>query len=182
MICFLDFEASSLHTDSYPIEVGWCFGTGDSGSFLIRPEPGWDDWSLTSQDLHGIPRHVLLADGLPAADVARRLVEVIGGCEAVYADSSLDGRWLGKLVAVAGIPAPPLRHVHDAYVDVLRPFLGHMQRDAANGIARMLLGQAREEADAAVRVRHRAADDARRMRETWRRLKEIMCAVDEEDG
>ena len=37
MIVFLDFEASSLSDDSYPIEVGWAGEDGSTEQHLIRP-------------------------------------------------------------------------------------------------------------------------------------------------
>jgi len=42
MIVFVDFEASSLSKQSFPIEVGWIFEDERSFSFLIRPAPVLD--------------------------------------------------------------------------------------------------------------------------------------------
>jgi hypothetical protein len=37
MRTFLDFEASSLSDESYPVEVAWVFEDGHAESHLIRP-------------------------------------------------------------------------------------------------------------------------------------------------
>jgi hypothetical protein len=36
---FLDFEASSLRKNGFPIEIGWVFENGAAESHLIRPAP-----------------------------------------------------------------------------------------------------------------------------------------------
>jgi len=74
-IVFLDVEASGLGEGSFPIEVGWAWLTGPSGSLLIRPALHWDlnAWDEGSAEIHGITIPVLLADGLQARDVAERL-------------------------------------------------------------------------------------------------------------
>ena len=40
MLAFVDFEASSLAKDSYPVEVAWVFEDGACEGHLIRPAPG----------------------------------------------------------------------------------------------------------------------------------------------
>jgi len=47
MIINLDFEASGLEPDSYPIQVAWNIGE-TVNSFLINPETadGWTWWSM----------------------------------------------------------------------------------------------------------------------------------------
>jgi hypothetical protein len=64
MPVFIDFEASSLNKDSYPVEVAWVFEDGRSRSFLIRPAPGWTDWSAEAEAIHGISRDQLDRDGV----------------------------------------------------------------------------------------------------------------------
>lgn len=79
MIVFLDFEASSLARNSYPIEVGWVFEDGREESHLIRPAPGWTDWDAAAEAIHGIARDTLEREGAPHDVVARRMVEVLDG-------------------------------------------------------------------------------------------------------
>lgn len=43
MKVFLDFEASSLSDQSYPVEVAWVFQDGRTESHLINPAPEWVD-------------------------------------------------------------------------------------------------------------------------------------------
>ena len=63
---FLDVEASGLHAGSYPIEVGWCGLDLVATSFLIRPHASWteDDWSVTSERVHGITRPQVMPKAL----------------------------------------------------------------------------------------------------------------------
>ena len=173
MLVFIDFEASSLHVESYPIEVGWCMQDGTGASILIRPEPSWTDWSLESQSVHGICRSTLLSDGVPAADAARHVAQMLSGCS-LMSDSTLDERWLDKLLAVAGLPSMPVFSVVEAYRAALRPLLARLPSSAASSVAQSLLRQADSEASSAVPVRHRAFEDARRLWWTWRRLGELV--------
>ena len=55
-IAFLDFEASSLGKQGYPIEVAWVLSNGEEESHLIRPDPTWTDWDLKAEAIHGIAR------------------------------------------------------------------------------------------------------------------------------
>jgi hypothetical protein len=68
MHVFLDFEASSLAKDSYPIEVGWVFegGTG-AESWLIRPAPDWTDWDPNAGNQ---PRHAMRLAGTNELHIA----------------------------------------------------------------------------------------------------------------
>jgi hypothetical protein len=64
-LLFIDFEASSLNPDSYPIEVAWSNYNGTRESHLINPYSveGWRDWSTSSQSIHGLSRSRLVRDG-----------------------------------------------------------------------------------------------------------------------
>jgi hypothetical protein len=103
-LLFIDFEASSLDPASYPIEFGWASLTG-SGSFLIRPEQAWADWNAAAELVHGIPRDTLMAEGLPAAQAAARILELAPGRFLVSDAPSFDFGWLGQLLKLTGIPA-----------------------------------------------------------------------------
>ena len=63
--CFIDFEASSLREDSYPIAVAWNLPNGHIRRFLISPlgVEGWSDWSEESEQIHGIDRLRLITNG-----------------------------------------------------------------------------------------------------------------------
>lgn len=100
---WIDVEASSLHVGSWPVSVGWAFDDLAGGMMLIRPEPDWDDWSWQSEQIHGISRDLLVAEGVPAAEVARRLNEALAGCQVhsdtgtAEGDGGSDLKWLWRL-------------------------------------------------------------------------------------
>ncbi len=106
---FIDFEASSLSQDSWPIEVGvaWLDGTKVVvESKLIQPRPDWleSDWNAESQNVHGIHRSEL-DDATPSDDVAKWLLEIVGG-RPLFSDApEFDQRWLNRLL---GHPGPEI--------------------------------------------------------------------------
>ena len=75
-IAFIDLEASSLGSASFPTEIGWAIiredGSVESGSCLIRPPAKWtfyrNAWSAVSERLTGIAREILDQDGLPPSE------------------------------------------------------------------------------------------------------------------
>lgn len=104
---FLDFEASSA--TGWPIEVGWAepvAGHVVSQSFLIRPEPEWDDaeWDDIAAEVHGITPDQLARDGLPASIVADRVAAALDGRLLVSDAADADGAWLARLMEAH--PAP----------------------------------------------------------------------------
>ncbi len=99
---FLDFEASSLSSNSYPIEVAWSRPDGSIESHLISPVgiEGWSDWSLHSEKVHGISRDELLAHGESPELICTRMNLELAG-QVVYTDNPIyDGSWLDKLFSV----------------------------------------------------------------------------------
>lgn len=114
-MCFLDVEASSLF-DGFPIEVGWVFVRDFKvwgSSFLIRPEESWLEdvsrWSSESQEVHGISRRDLLANGIPVSEARQRLATELAE-KVVYSDAvRFDGEWLqvlfnGSMAAPLSLP------------------------------------------------------------------------------
>ena len=167
MRAFLDFEASSLAADSYPIEVGWVFEDGRSEAHLIRPAPGWLDWSAMAEATHRIPREVLLERGAPHDEVARRVLDALAA-HLVYVNApSWDGKWLSVLLRAAGLPrhAMRLKDVREAHVEAARealaPVVGDGGLDAA--IEQVLAEVAREARSPA----HRALADAEQELGLW---------------
>lgn len=104
-IPIIDIEASGLHFDSYPIEIAVLIGD-DVQSWLIKPEPGWEYWSETAEEMHGISRTVLEQDGIVAEIVAQQLndcAEKVGGL--LYSDAVFwDEDWLKTLFYVTKVP------------------------------------------------------------------------------
>jgi hypothetical protein len=166
MHIFLDFEASSLNKQSYPIEVGWVLEDGTGEGHLIRPAPAWTDWDDTAQAVHGISREQLELEGEAHDVVCARLVQVFEG-NMVYASApSWDGHWLSMLLRAAGRPRHLLR-----LRDSEEAFVAAARQHAGAEIAAQRITEVRQRANA-LPVAHRAVDDARREWSIWRQLVE----------
>lgn len=98
----MDFEASGLGPDSYPIEVGYCLEDGERYCTLIRPVKGWSHWDDTAEQLHGIPRKTIMDVGLDVKDVAKELNQRLAG-KTLYSDAwVVDKTWFNQIFAIAG--------------------------------------------------------------------------------
>jgi len=113
---FIDFEASSLSSGSFPCEVG----TGTlhreepkirSASWLIRPLAKWlrvsSAWDPKSETLTAITREMLEEHGVAARDVVERLLAVIGERSLFSDEPSFDQHWLRQLFEAAGVGGEP---------------------------------------------------------------------------
>lgn len=112
---FLDFEASGLHPDSYPIEVGVYGGNGrNSPSYdsLIVPVSYWEYWNFDSQDVHKIERPTLFEQGRIVAEVTADLNRLYEG-QVLWADSAYDAMWMGILYEAS--PHEPTFTVDNIY-------------------------------------------------------------------
>jgi hypothetical protein len=175
MRVFLDFEASSLARDGYPIEVAWVFETGEAEAHLIRPAPPWIDWDTGAQRLHGVSRQTLFRDGEPHDSVAARVVEQLSG-HAVFASApSWDGKWMSLLLRAAGFPrhAIRVRATEEALVEAAR----EAWRDAGlagppSGVVKAIVQQARTRV-VLTPPAHRALPDAEQERQVWLRVREL---------
>ncbi len=106
----IDFEASSLEDDSYPIEVGLAFWPSpeeamSSWSTLIKPTCDWTrngHWSPKSAKVHGIRGSDLVASGQSLDRVAATLNEMLGPGRIAWCDGdAYELYWLGKLFTAA---------------------------------------------------------------------------------
>lgn len=129
MPVFLDLEASSLASGSYPIEVAWGQTPETIESYLISPEyiSSWTDWSPVSERLHGIPRTQLLDQGKPPSWVAKRMNDALGD-QTVYSDNpDYDRHWLDELFKKAKIG--PIRFsicgAHELLIETLKSHFPH---------------------------------------------------------
>ena len=183
MLVFLDFEASSLAKKSYPIEVAWVFEDGREESHLIRPAPDWGDWDIAAEDIHHIPRAMLLREGAAHDQLARRMVDQLSGHDLTASAPSWDGKWLSALLRAAGLPRHSLRlrDTEEAQRDTARAILKKVI--AGDGLERRV-EQVRSAALAAGTSeppRHRALDDARREYERWVAVRvaaeQLRCAI-----
>ena len=98
---FVDFEASGIAPDSYPIEIAVVAADFEYRA-LIRPVYYWTHWSFDAQDMHGISRENLLANGLEPSFIATELNARFEGAR-LCSDSPQDGFWLDTLYEAAGL-------------------------------------------------------------------------------
>ena len=171
-LLFLDIEASSLLPGGHPIELAWVNQDGEGESYLVRPEPTWTLWSKESERVHGISCQTLAAEGIPAADVARRAMEILGVQDMLVCSDApgFDGRWLATLLAAGdGGRTVEVVDVARAYERACRPLAGTVpdewQRDR---LERKFVERAKAGEAARPGMRHRALADAGRLWRTWR--------------
>jgi len=159
----LDVEASGFGRASYPIEVGFALPSGQVICSLIRPEPQWTHWDPQAEQLHHIPREILLRHGRTPTQVAQLLNAELAG-QTVYSDGwANDYSWLGLLFEVAGLP-------QRFRLESLRALL---QEDEAERWHATKLQVASERGP----QRHRASSDARLLQLTLQRLRNGPCMI-----
>jgi len=159
MPVFIDFEASSLDLiASYPIEVGICLPDGETKSWLIKPHVIWSDWSEKSARIHGIPKQELQTKGLDISRVVTELNALLKG--PVYCDAwTFDSFWLHRLFK-AGKTQPAFQ------LDSISSILNETQIDQWQDIREQVITESNL-------VTHRAANDARILHQTWKRINSI---------
>ncbi|MFA6117897.1 MAG: transcriptional regulator [Sphingomonas sp.] len=177
MRVFLDFEASSLSRQSYPIEIGWVFEDGRSGTCLIKPAETWTEWDPAAEAIHHISRDMLERDGVPYDIVARKTVDALTGHALLASAPSWDGKWMSRLLRAAGFPRHSLR-LGDSDTDalacaraILDPVVPAAQIDT---VLQHLLAGVREPAGGQPPA-HRALPDALEER---RRHRALTCAAE----
>lgn len=174
MNVFVDFEASSLSDDSYPIEVGWVFEDGSGAEdYLIRPAPGWTDWDPAAEAVHRISRARLEAEGTSHEEVANRMLHRLQGSRILATAPSWDGRWLSVLLRAAGLPRHALRlsDSDDAHLQAAREILSESTPPTALGLAALAVVSRVQDQFAGETVRHRALDDAEQERRIWQAVR-----------
>lgn len=169
MLVFLDFEASSLSKKSYPIEIAWVFEDGRSRSFLIRPAPGWTDWSTEAEAIHGISRQMLATEGVAISTIVAKMVATLSGHELYASAPSWDGKWLSTLLRAAGHPRHELRlrKSDEAFMDVARAAL----KTTTEGNLVDLINDVIDRTEPPSPV-HRALPDALLEFERWKQVRE----------
>lgn len=153
----LDFEASSLAQDSWPIEVGFSWmenGDVRTWSSLIRPAPDWSlsAWSSRSAAVHSIP-HDALHDAPTAQEVVGEVFKVLGGKKLLSDAPEFERHWLSRLLQAGGCDrVPTVADYHD--VSFAR----------FSGLALDMLYETLERHPAP----HRAGPDSARLVRAWR--------------
>jgi len=154
---FIDFEASSLRSASYPIEVAWNDPTGAIEAHLISPAgiERWTDWSVEAEQFHGITRATLLTDGKPPSWICRRMNHQFAGTVVYSDDPEYDQMWLATLfaVSVCGGPAFTVHSADDLLMSLVGPHIG----GRVQGLPQM--EAMKQAARRQVAGRHRAAWD-----------------------
>lgn len=123
---FLDFEASGLGADGYPIQVAWSAADGSvEECWLIEPAQGWaleEGWDPAAERVHGIPFATVREQGKPAVWIAARMNEQLAG-QTVYVDGgACDQVWCRQLFAAADIaPCFTLGDYWELMLEVLPP-------------------------------------------------------------
>jgi DNA polymerase III epsilon subunit-like protein len=155
LIVFLDFEASGLSPDSWPVEIGVAWISDNEirvPSSLIRPRPEWpmSAWSAESAAIHGIPLDAL-ASAPSAEAVAQDFGRLLSGARVLSDAPAFEQLWLDRLLAK---PGPRVEDFHR---------VTH-ERFAGNANALDWLSETLTRTQAP----HRAGPDARRLAKAWR--------------
>lgn len=98
---FIDFEASGIAPDSYPIEVA-VVSSETSFSSLIKPVRYWTHWSFDAQDMHGLTQDHLLQEGDTPVAVATNMNQLFSG-HVLCSDSPQDSFWFDVLFEAADL-------------------------------------------------------------------------------
>lgn len=123
---FIDFEASGIAPDSYPIEVA-VVSNETVYSSLIKPARYWTHWSFDAQYMHGLTQDHLLQEGDPPRTVAERMNQLFSG-QVLCSDSPQDSFWFEVLFEAADL-MPTFE---------LKPLEVFVGRKAASDIYRLL--------------------------------------------
>ncbi|MBX4138817.1 hypothetical protein K1567_23195 [Pseudomonas sp. S5F11] len=143
---FIDFEASGIAPDSYPVEVA-VVSNETVYSLLIKPARYWTHWSFDAQDMHGLTQDHLLQEGDTPHAVAKQMNQLFSG-QVLCSDSPQDGFWFDVLFEAADL-MPTFE---------LKPLEVFVGREAASDIYRLL----------PTTRRHRALHDATALMEACR--------------
>ncbi|MEJ0023590.1 MAG: hypothetical protein WDN76_09305 [Alphaproteobacteria bacterium] len=155
-IVFLDFEASSLSPESWPVEVGYAGACGAEDAFLLSRHREWsmEYWDRNSANLHGISLADLDEFGVPAEAAIDRLAKKLGNAIVVSDAPDFENHWLRRISTAAGKPTP----------FVVQDWEEYLPAGQSEAERKALTEQARKQEG----VRHRAGPDARVMRAVWR--------------
>ena len=155
---FIDFEASSLTKDSWPVEIGFAWidekGKLRSDAKLIKPHPSWSlsEWSEKSQQIHGITLEEL-EGAEDAVEVARWAMREFGNAMLLSDAAPFDDRWLRRLMALIG---------QDEYFEIVS--IQDEVREYFEGAAVGMFFKAYANGHG----NHRAGVDAMRLAQAWR--------------
>lgn len=150
----IDIEASSLSSNSHPIEIGLALEDGNRFCTLIKPSPNWTDWDLKAEATHNIHQQTLAEHGKPVTEVAQTLNTLLAG-RTLYSDGwVVDKPWLSKLFYAAKISM-------NFEVQPLEMILSEPQMEKWHQVKEKVTQQSGLQ-------RHRASNDAWIIQQTYR--------------
>jgi len=160
MNIFIDFEASSLSPQSWPIEVGLAWLEGREvavKSRLVCPRAHWDpaDWDSKSEGVHGLPYSTVLSAGSNADVVSDWLLDIVQENTLISDAPEFDQRWLDRLLDQ---PGPRVQDFDQAVWDEF----SNGGNPASSRVARVY------KAKASRPTTHRAGPDAADLAYAWR--------------
>lgn len=165
---FIDFEASGLGPNSYPIEAGWSDDKGNVESHLINPYhiDDWDDWDFIAQhNIHGISREQLREEGKSPLQVAQKLNESLAGKEVFCDGLPYDRLWMECLFDYAEIDLLfGLQHIDE----LLMKMLSGTQIETSSSLPGKIEKMKIEARKLVSGPRHRAGNDALYLCEVYR--------------
>lgn len=102
---FIDFEASGLSEDSFPLEIGWTKDGENVESYYIHPDPSWNlkSWSSAAQNLHGIELKSVFEFGVDTKIVSQAMNSALNGYILLSDSASHDIRWANMIFQSAKI-------------------------------------------------------------------------------
>ena len=153
----LDVEASGLGSSSFPIEVGVVLSDGTEYQATLKPAPDWQHWSKEAEDMHGLTREYLEANGQCIRKVCSELNTLCRN-ETLYTDCWVyDLPWILKLFEQAGMyPAFKCMPIESVLTEQqISHWVNHKSRVAASFNVRP----------------HRALNDARIIAKTLKKLR-----------
>ena len=162
----LDFEASGLGPNCYPIEVAIVdVEQGVIQEWLINPTATWmekGEWDVKAEAIHGLTLSFLIASGLNVKKVAQELEVAVGNALVLSDNVTHDGKWLCDLFGCMG-KKPPFK---------LYDFNKHAWQVAVCSGRRPDIAFVKAEAEAFAQFPkiHRAGPDARRNAEIIRQV------------
>ena len=99
----IDFEASGLSSESYPIEVGLVLQDGTIYHSLIRPIESWKHWSDKAEKIHGIRKSDIQRYGKNVTHVCLELNRICGR-QTLFSDCWVkDSDWVNKLFEAGAV-------------------------------------------------------------------------------
>jgi len=166
IIC-IDFEASGLAANCYPIEVTFTeVETQKIHVWLIKPAPEWlihGLWMHDAEEIHGLSLDYVRENGVPATEIAEQITRACSNCQVLSDNPFYDNKWLNDLYRVSGAGFPPV---------ILQDFYTFVQKIIINANYKISLAHAKAVAWNRFPIMHRAAYDAQRNAEILRYLKQ----------